>query len=89
MKILFTKIAIEEYELWEIEDPDIFEKIGDLIEDIKKTPFTGLGKPEPLKHALKGYWSRRITHEHRLVYTVKGKKGIDQACTIIQCRFHY
>ena len=65
------------------------DKIKELIKSIKQNPFRGIGKPEPLKHGLKGYWSRRITGEHRLVYRVSGKKGVDQKCTIIQCRFHY
>ena len=60
-----------------------------LIAVIYKSDNKGTGKPEPLKHGLKGFWSRRITGEHRLVYKVSGKKGIDQKCTIIQCRFHY
>jgi toxin YoeB len=51
--------------------------------------YVRLGKPEPLKNSLKGYWSRRITDEHRLVYKVDGKKGVDQRCAIVQCKFHY
>jgi toxin YoeB len=62
---------------------------NNLIKSIKQSPFKDLGKPEPLKHALKGFWSRRITGEHRLVYQVTGMKGQGQTCTIIQCRFHY
>ena len=89
MKILFTKNALEEYRWWQTEDADTSDRIDKLIEDIKQNPNTGLGKPEPVKHGLKGYWSRRINQEHRLVYIVKGKKGVDQTCTIIQCRFHY
>ncbi|MDT0651045.1 Txe/YoeB family addiction module toxin [Autumnicola edwardsiae] len=64
-------------------------KIKELIKSIKENPFKGLGKPELLKHGLKGFWSRRITGEHRLVFKVSGKKRFDQRCTIIQCRFHY
>lgn len=56
---------------------------------LKKTPFQGTGKPEPLRYDLKGYWFRRITSEHRLVYKAEGKKGLDQKCCIIQCCFHY
>lgn len=68
---------------------DLALKIKELLKSIRSTPFKGLGKPEPLRHALKGYWSRRITHEHRLVYKVSGKRGVDQVCTVLQCRFHY
>jgi toxin YoeB len=64
-------------------------KIKDLLKSIRQNPFKGLGKPEPLKYGLKGYWSRRISQEHRLVYKISGKKRIDQKCSIIQCRFHY
>ena len=60
-----------------------------MLKDIKRTPFHGLGKPEPLKHNLKGFWSRRITREHHLVYQVSGTKGKDQQCAVIQCQFHY
>jgi toxin YoeB len=64
------------------------QSINDLIKDIKRDPFKGLGKPEPLKHALQGFWSRRITQEDRLVYRVSGK-GESQQLEIIQCRYHY
>ena len=77
------------FEFWLETDTEIVEKIRDLLNDIKRTPFKGLGKPEPLKFDLKGFWSRRITGEHRLVYKVDGKKGIYQKCSILQCRFHY
>jgi toxin YoeB len=89
MNIEFTLNGWEEFEHWLDNDQEIIEKIRELIKSIKQSPFKGLGKPEPLKHALKGFWSRRITGEHRLVYQVTGTKGQDQTCTIIQCRFHY
>lgn len=89
MKILFTEIAWDDLSYWAEYDIDKIKKIKELINSIKDNPFKGLGKPEPLKHQLKGYWSRRIDHEHRLVYTISGKKKIDQICTILQCRFHY
>jgi toxin YoeB len=66
----------------------ILAAINDLIKDIKRDPFKGLGKPEPLKHGLQGWWSRRTTGEHRLVYRVSGK-GDDQQIDIAQCRYHY
>ena len=89
MKIVFTKNAWEEFSYWMETDMEIARKIKELIDDIKKSPFKGIGKPEPLRYGLKGYWSRRINREHRLVYKVTGQKGIDQQCIIIQCRFHY
>ena len=70
------------------DDEKILAAIDELIKDIKRNPFKGLGKPEPLKHALQGWWSRRISGEHCLVYRVSGKGG-DQQCDIVQCRYHY
>ncbi len=89
MTIKFTQHAWEDFGYWLENDDETALKIKELIKSIIQSPFKGLGKPEPLKHRLKGFWSRRITHEHRLVYKVSGKKGIDQKCSIIQCRFHY
>ena len=89
MNIEFTQNGWEDFEFWLENDTDITLKIKELIQSIRENPFKGLGKLEPLKHGLKGFWSRRITHEHRLVYRVKGTKGVDQKCSIIQCRFHY
>nr|WP_294944752.1 Txe/YoeB family addiction module toxin [uncultured Mucilaginibacter sp.] len=85
----FTENGWADFEYWLENDQDMVEKIRELIGAIKKDPFKGIGKPEPLKFGLKGFWSRRITGEHRLVYQVSGTKGKDQKCTIIQCRFHY
>ena len=89
MKIEFTKNAWEDFEYCIETDSDTVVKIKELIKSIKENPFKGVGKPEPLRHRLKGFWSRRITQEHRLVYRVSGKKGVEQKCSIIQCRFHY
>ena len=89
MDISFTPNGWEDIEHWISNDPDTLTKIKDLIKAIRQDPFRGLGKPEPLKYDLKGYWSRRITGEHRIVYKVSGTKGVDQKCLIIQCRFHY
>lgn len=89
MDTLFTPNGWEDVEYWLENDPDSVLKIKELIKSIKENPFRGIGKPEPLRYGLKGYWSRRISHEHRLVYKVIGKKGINQKCVIIQCRFHY
>jgi toxin YoeB len=89
MNTEFTKHGLEDFEYWLENDPETVNKIRDVIKSIKQTPFAGLGKPEPLKHGLKGFWSRRITGEHRLVYQISGTKGADQKCSIMQCRFHY
>jgi toxin YoeB len=89
MDISFTPNAWEEFEYWIDYDQDIVARIKDLIKSIRQDPFKGIGKPEPLRYDLKGYWSRRITGEHRIVYKISGTKGVDQRCIIIQCRFHY
>ena len=89
MNFEFTENGWEDFEYWLETDTSVVEKIKDLLKEIKKTPFQGTGKPEPLKYDLKGCWSRRITGEHRLVYKVEGKKGVNQKCYVIQCRFHY
>jgi toxin YoeB len=84
MKIAFTPIGWEDYLYWQTTDKNILEKINNLIKDCTRDPFKGLGKPEPLKGDLQGYWSRRITSEHRLVYAASNGQIL-----IIQCRFHY
>ncbi|HNR08244.1 MAG TPA: Txe/YoeB family addiction module toxin [Saprospiraceae bacterium] len=89
MNFEFTQNAWDDFEYWMETDRVMLDKIKELLNDIKKSPFQGLGKPEPLKYDLKGYWSRRISGEHRLVYKVDGKKRENQKCTILQCRFHY
>jgi toxin YoeB len=89
MNFEFTLNAWEDLSYWIETDTDVVFKIKELLNDIKRTPFQGLGKPEPLRYDLKGFWSRRITGEHRLVYKVEGKRGEDQKCYILQCRFHY
>jgi toxin YoeB len=88
MRIAWTANAWDDYLHWQQTDQKIMGSINDLIKEIKRDPFKGLGKPEPLKHALKGFWSRRITQEDRLVYRVSGK-GDSQQLEIIQCRYHY
>lgn len=82
--IVFEKRSFDEFTGWATEDKKIYAKIVVLINDIQRTPFTGLGKPEPLKHELKGWWSRRITDEHRIVYKVTEPEII-----IASCKFHY
>jgi toxin YoeB len=88
MRLVWTPTAWNEYCQWKVEDPKILQAINNLIKNIQETPFKGLGKPEPLKYALKGWWSRRITREHRLVYRVSGS-GEKQTLEIAQCRYHY
>ena len=88
MKICWTAHAWEDYLHWQASDPKVLASINDLIRDICRDPFKGLGKPEPLKHVLQGYWSRRITQEHRLVYRVIGKDD-SKKIEIVQCRYHY
>jgi toxin YoeB len=82
--ITFEKKAFEQFTDWATRDRKIYAKIVGLIDDILRNPFTGIGKPEPLKHELKGCWSRRITDEHRLVYQVT-----ETAIIILSCKFHY
>ena len=88
MKVVWTSPAWDDYLHWQQNDRKSVEGINALIKDIKRDPFRGLGKPEPLKHALQGWWSRRITGEHRLVYRVTGRGG-DLQVEIAQCRYHY
>lgn len=89
MDISFTPNAWEDFGYWIDNDLDVVARIKDLIKSIRQDPFKGIGKPEPLRYDLKGYWSRRISGEHRIVYRVSGTKGVDQKCIIVQCRFHY
>jgi toxin YoeB len=89
MDIVFTQNAWEDFQYWMENDIDSALKIKELLKSVRQDPFRGIGKPEPLKYDLKGYWSRRINGEHRLVYKVVGTKGIDQKCILLQCRFHY
>lgn len=84
MNVLFTKSAWEEYAYWHENDKKIIKRINQLIKDIMRGSNNGLGKPEPLKFALSGFWSRRINDEHRLVYKIEK----DQIF-IVQCRYHY
>lgn len=84
MKVVYAGNAKEDRHYWEQNSPKILEKIDALIADIKRHPFTGIGKPEPLKFQYSGYWSRRINQEHRLVYKVH--EGV---IYIVQCRLHY
>lgn len=84
MNLIFAGNAWEDYLHWQKTDKKILERINVLIKDVRRNPFDGLGKPEPLKHALSGYWSRRINDEHRMVYKVH-----DGDIFIAQLRYHY
>lgn len=88
MRVLWTAEAWEDYVAWQAEAPVVAGKINALIADARRRPFTGLGKPEPLRGNLAGWWSRRITGEHRLVYRVRGA-GDEQRIEVVQCRYHY
>jgi toxin YoeB len=88
MRLSFIQDAWEDYLYWQQTDPRIVVRINELLNDTLRHPFSGLGKPEPLKGDYRGFWSRRISQEHRLVYCVNGK-GDDQTLVIAQCRFHY
>lgn len=84
MNLIFSEQAWEDYLYWQKNDKAMVKRIHQLIQDIMRNPFEGIGKPEPLKHALSGYWSRRIDGEHRFVYKV-GEAGL----FIAQLRYHY
>ncbi len=84
MKLVFAEQAWEDYLYWQKTDKKILNRINSLIKNISRSPFEGIGKPEPLKHALSGYWSRRINDEHRIVYKVS-----EDSLLIAQLRYHY
>ncbi len=84
MVYTFSDDAWEDYLYWQAHDKKILRKINRLIKEIARSPFEGIGDPEPLKHNWSGYWSRRITIEHRIVYRVQG-----DTLLIAQCRYHY
>jgi len=84
VKLIFADEAWSDYLYWQKQDRKMVERINKLIRDIQREPFVGIGKPEPLKHALSGFWSRRLTDEHRVVYKIEGG-----ALLIAQLRYHY
>lgn len=84
MNLTFAPQAWEDYLYWQRTDPKIVSRIHELVKDIARNSFAGIGKPEPLKHAFQGYWSRRINGEHRIVYRV-----VQGAVLIAQLRYHY
>jgi len=84
MRYVFATHAWDDYLYWQKTDKRILKRLNELIKDCARSPFEGIGKPEPLKFTLKGCWSRRITDEHRLVYKIENEDLI-----ILQCRYHY
>jgi toxin YoeB len=84
VKLVFADEAWDDYLYWQKQDRKTVERINRLIQEAKREPFSGVGKPEPLKHALAGFWSRRISEEHRMVYRVDG-----DTLLIAQLRYHY
>ena len=88
MKVLWTPAGWDDYLYWQAVDHKILLRINDLIKDMRRTPFSGIGKPEPLRNETAGWWSRRITQEHRVVYRISGR-GDEQTLEIAACRFHY
>ena len=84
MPIKFPDLAWEDYLFWQKTDRAVLKRINTLLRDIQRSPFEGIGKPEPLKHNLAGFWSRRIDDEHRLVYAIE-----DGTVLVAQCRYHY
>lgn len=88
MKLVFAEQAWEDYLHWQANDPNVLDRLNALIKEIQRSPFKGTGRPEPLRGDLRGWWSRRVTLEDRLVYRVTGA-GADQQLQIAQCRYHY
>lgn len=88
MRLVWSERSWSDYLHWQEADPAMLDKINILIRECMRTPFSGTGKPEPLKGELQGFWSRRITGEHRLVYRVTGS-GDAQELQIAACRYHY
>ena len=84
MKLIFAEAAWQDYCYWQAQDKQMLKRINQLFQEIQREPFEGIGKPEPLKHALSGYWSRRINDEHRIVYKVE-----NDSLLIAQLRHHY
>lgn len=84
MNILFTPQSWDDYQFWLQTDKKILKRINELIKDTLRSPYEGIGKPEPLRQGLSGYWSRRITEEHRLIY-----RKIDSGILLLQLRYHY
>lgn len=83
-RVTFEPEVLSQFIEWATEDKKTFLRIADLLKEMQRTPFEGKGKPEPLRHDLKGFWSWRVTDEHRIVYEVR-----DETMTVISCKYHY
>lgn len=88
MKLVFEADGWQDYLYWQATDAKIVQRLNTLLQDTLRSPFKGIGKPEPLRNRLSGCWSRRIDSEHRLVYRVTGS-GDEQRVEVLRCRFHY
>ena len=88
MKLLWSENAWEDYLYWQQSDQEVLRRVNTLLQDIRRSPFKGIGKPEPLRGDLAGWWSQRITGDHRIVYRARGI-GEEQQVEIIACRYHY
>lgn len=84
MNLIFTPQAWEDYQYWQSADKKVLRRVHELIKDAQRSPFDGIGKPEPLRQSLSGYWSRRITSEHRMVY-----RPVEGGLLLLQLRYHY
>jgi toxin YoeB len=84
MKYVFVDESWEDYVYWQETDKKMVQRINELLKDISRNPFSGIGKPEPLKYKYRGFWSRRINEEHRLIYQVR-----ENELLIVKCRYHY
>ena len=88
MKLLWSENAWEDYFYWQQSNREVLRRVNTLLREIQRSPFKGIGKPEPLRGDLAGWWSRRITGDHRIVYRARGI-GEEQQVEIIACRYHY
>ncbi len=88
MKLVFSGPSWSDYLFWQENDPTLLKRLNALISDTMRNPFQGIGKPEALRYEMSGWWSRRLSEEHRLVYRLSGS-GASQALEIASCRFHY
>jgi toxin YoeB len=88
MKLLWSENAWEDYFYWQQSNREVLRRVNTLLREIQRSPFKGIGKPEPLRGDLVGWWSRRITGDHRIVYRARGT-GEEQQLEIIACRYHY
>ena len=89
MNILFSQDAWQQYLGWQSDDAKILNRINELLKATQRDPFRGIGKPEPLRQNYKGFWSRRITKEHRFIYRIVGSEKTTKRIEVLSCKFHY